>query len=274
MAIDPRLIATEGVGGDPIAVATQGFIGDEDGTVTLTQTSGVASAEAFGSSSVRSTVFASGLNSTEEHGSNSVTCGVSGSGHASDEAFGSDGVNVTLVSAGVSSDETFGAADARVTVNSAGLGSDEAFGVSRALYDRTVTQHSGIPSAEAFGVSSVSRPSLVVDQRPASVTRRGGSSSTSRGNGPRWDVTVSAEMLTRAGEALFESEDHFVKGVVKKRIDAGDRVVVKARMFVGPVRGETPPAPVVIVQARLLEVNTLKDPPSIVVRAEKIAKVA
>lgn len=268
MTIDPRSVAVEGIGGEPIAVATLGYVSAD--TVTVVQTSGIASVEAFGSSSATMVVFTSGLNSTEEHETNNnVTCEITNNGHASDEIFGSDGVEVSLGSSGVASDELFGTDTTTVTVDSVGLDSSEAFGPSFASYERTVTQNSGIPSSEAFGFSSVSRPSVAVVERPLQATRRGGSKALSK-NGSSWDVTVTAELLTRAQDVLYESEPIIVRGAVKKRVDATDRVVVKARRFV-ELTSETPP--VVEVQGRLLSINTLEES-TIIVRAEKIAKVA
>ncbi len=270
MAINPRSIATDGISGDPLAVATLGYVNNNEG-VTLIQTSGIASSEIFASSTVNLTVHDAGLNSTEQHGFNSVSCVIICGGNVSDEQFGTDNVDIALNSTGIQSEQSFGHANAQVTINSSGIDFNESFGVSIASYDQVVVQNIGIVSNEIFGPSSVTSTSLdSINVQPLMMRRRGGSSSASSSSS--WNVVVKAEMMIRDGEVLHESEINSIKGATAKWINTNDKIVVNARKFEEIQKEEIQDCKVT-VKAKLLNINTLKNS-TMVVNATRILKVA
>ena len=126
--------------------------------------SGIASSEAFGSSTVSNlnTVSPSGIASSEAFGSPTVTPGavsISPTGISSAEAFGTASISpgpVSIAPTGITTGEAFGNATVGGlnTISPTGIASGEAFGVPVMVYDQTVTPV-GIASGEAFGVPSV-----------------------------------------------------------------------------------------------------------------------
>lgn len=136
-----------------------------DPTLTLTGSSGIASAEAFGTGEVSGPIVgASGIASAEAFGSTgaSVTGPVVGtSGIASAEAFGAGTIAAGITgTAGIASAEAFGADGAVGSVGGpidgvTGIASAEAFGSTGASVTGPIIGDTGIASAEAFGTGAV-----------------------------------------------------------------------------------------------------------------------
>jgi hypothetical protein len=106
------------------------------GTQTITAT-GIASAEAFGTSSLQLNIDTTGI--------------------ASAEAFGTPSVQLNIDTTGIASGEAFGTPALELNISATGIPSAEAFGtpvISVAGGDQTITA-TGIPSAEAFGIPTL-----------------------------------------------------------------------------------------------------------------------
>lgn len=113
---------------------------------------GIASAEAFGSPSIKETVYPTGIASAQAFGSPSVRVTAAPAGIASAEAFGSPSVRQTVAAAAIASAESFGAPAIRETVTAVAIASSEAFGSPSIR--QTVTP-AGVASAEALGAPAV-----------------------------------------------------------------------------------------------------------------------
>lgn len=279
--MDPKSVAVGGIGYDPLAIATDGFIANESGAITLVQTAGIAPSNAFSMSTVLLGLGLAGLASSEAFGSNVATLTVGTVGINSTGAFGAVNAETVLNSLPLGSDEAFGSDSIRVTAHTLGFASEGAFGSSVASYDNSLTQHTGIPSAEAFGVSMVVGLSnngaddytndaavLAAKKRPLWLKRRGGSSST--GSSTSWNITVVVEMLQRDG-VTSESLDDEVKGAVTKTVKNDDRITVQARLH--DIGLHETIVEKVTVHGQLLHVGAVEKP-TMVVSAQKVVKVA
>lgn len=103
------------------------------------------------------TVSPSSIASAETFGTPSVKLNITGTGIASSEAFGTPSVKLNISTTGISSTEAFGTPSLTLNITATGIPSAEAFGtptVSNAAGTQTITAV-GIPSAEAFGVPVV-----------------------------------------------------------------------------------------------------------------------
>lgn len=114
--------------------------------------SGIASAEAFGTSVMASDVAPSGIASTEAFGTATAVSALAATAIASAEAFGADAVTMALGANGIASTETFGAMSLADALSVSGIASAEAFGAPAAI---EILAASGIASLEAFGTGSL-----------------------------------------------------------------------------------------------------------------------
>lgn len=130
--------------------------------------SGIASAEAFGVSSVTSIVATVGLESTQV-GISDINVGVDVLGLSGAEIFGSSSLTQTLLieqTTGVASGEEHGQSTASITTATQGLNDSERVGLS----DAEMTLNTvGLPSEDAFGVNEVTS-FVVVEQTTAIVS--------------------------------------------------------------------------------------------------------
>lgn len=103
------------------------------------------------------TITCTGIASAEAFGTASVKLNITGTGIASAEAFGTPSIKLNLSPTSIPTGETFGTPSVKLNITTTGIPSAEAFGiptVSNAAGTQTITVV-GIPSAEAFGVPVV-----------------------------------------------------------------------------------------------------------------------
>lgn len=99
------------------------------------------------------TITCTGIASAEAFGTTGVQLNIDTTGIASAEAFGTPSVQLNINTTGIASAEAFGTPSLELNINANGIPSAEAFGtptVSNAAGTQTITAV-GIPSAEAFG---------------------------------------------------------------------------------------------------------------------------
>ena len=189
-------------------------------TQNITLSSGISSAEAFGSPTITTgavTVAPSGIASAEAFGTPTISIGaitLSPTGIASAEAFGTPAITtgaVTITPTGISSAEAFGTATlsvGAVTIAPSGIASDEAFGTPTLSVGAVTVQPSGIASAEAFGTASISTGAATIAPSSISSSEAFGSPTITTGA-----VTVSPTGIASAesfGTALVNTNLDYV----------------------------------------------------------------
>lgn len=113
------------------------------------------------------TVTATGIASAEAFGTPSVKLNVSPTSIASAEAFGTPSVKLNVTTTGIPSAEAFGTPSLKLNVTTTGIASSEAFGtptVQNAAGVQTITVV-GISSAEAFGNTIVVNQGAAIESR-------------------------------------------------------------------------------------------------------------
>ncbi|MBA3622930.1 MAG: hypothetical protein H0W48_00370 [Methylibium sp.] len=149
--------------------------GDIASSSAAVTTSGIASAESFGSASVtaRRAIAATGIASAQAFGSSTLSriavAAIQASGIASGEQFGTASVArlsvAAITAAGSASQEAFGVAtlsrSSAAAVSASGIASSESFGTAGVSTSAGVSVSTvGIASAESFGSATVSRTSV------------------------------------------------------------------------------------------------------------------
>lgn len=125
------------------------------GTTTLRQSvapTGIASAQAFGTATLRLSILSVGIASAEAHGTSRLQLTIRPGGIASLEAFGATALRQSIQPSSIASAEAFGIATLRLSILPTAIASVEAFGTA-AL--RPTIGPSGIVSAEAFGIATL-----------------------------------------------------------------------------------------------------------------------
>lgn len=192
-------------------------ITDADSQFLWSDGTGIASAQAFGTTSASASISAAGIASNEAIGSTTLSQGssnvaptaidsaevvedpvlnmtVTPSGIVSTEAIGSPAFSLTISSSAIATNEALGTASLSRTVTTSGIASTESFGLTTVSSGAITISVSAIGSAEAFGSHTV---------QPGSVTLAPPSITTSEAFG---SAVVSSGALFVAPSAITSGE--------------------------------------------------------------------
>ncbi len=201
---NPGTFSVDAGGGAWVAATIAVRPGTAGPDLVSVEPSGIATAQAFGTPSVRRNISPSGIGTAEAFGTPKINRNIKPTGIASAEAIGALGVIADVIyPTSIPSQEAFGTASVRYpqTVSPSSIASAEAIGTPAV---RALVRPVAIDSEERFGLAVVSNaPILTTGAIYVEVYDRYGNL---LGEGPIADIARAStiERLDRLGEFSFE----------------------------------------------------------------------